>query len=106
MKDFKPIKQEKTVISIRLDNELLKNIDNISAQTDISRNEFIIQCIEYRPFRFWNLACKQLTRNNHSTYQCSHVSSKDNDIINRFHHHGKKNIQVKWKVHKENNRNS
>ena len=47
MKDFKPIKQEKTVISIRLDNELLKNIDNISAQTDISRNEFIIQCIEY-----------------------------------------------------------
>ena len=47
MKDFKPIKQEKTVISIRLENELLKQVDNISTQTDISRNEFIVQWIEY-----------------------------------------------------------
>lgn len=47
MKEFKPIKTEKTVISIRLDVKMLKNIDEISAKTDISRNEFIIQCIEY-----------------------------------------------------------
>ena len=47
MNDFKPIKQEKSVISIRIENELLKTIDNISTQTDISRNEFIVQCIEY-----------------------------------------------------------
>lgn len=26
---------------------MLKNIDEISAKTDISRNEFIIQCIDY-----------------------------------------------------------
>ena len=47
MKNFIPIKQEKSVISIRLDNKLLKQIDNISLQSDISRNEFIVQCIEY-----------------------------------------------------------
>lgn len=47
MEEFKPIKTEKTVISIRLDVNILKNIDEISAKTDISRNEFIIQCIEY-----------------------------------------------------------
>ncbi len=47
MKEFKPIKTEKTVISIRLDVNMLKNIDDISVKTDISRNEFIIQCIEY-----------------------------------------------------------
>lgn len=47
MKDFKPVKQEKTVISIRIDSDLLKTIDDLSYKTDISRNEFIIQCIEY-----------------------------------------------------------
>lgn len=47
MNEFKPIKQEKTVISIRLDVDMLKTIDEISAETDISRNELIIQCIEY-----------------------------------------------------------
>ncbi len=47
MNEFKPIKQEKTVISIRLDNSLLNEIDNISHKTDISRNELIIQCIKY-----------------------------------------------------------
>lgn len=47
MNDFKPVKQEKTVISIRLDTEVLKIIDELSLKTDISRNEFIVQCIEY-----------------------------------------------------------
>ncbi len=47
MKEFKPTKQEKTVISIRIDIETLKKIDSLSVQTDISRNEFIIQCIDY-----------------------------------------------------------
>jgi len=47
MNDFKPTKQEKTVISIRLDTGMLNTVDNISLQTDISRNEFIVQCIEY-----------------------------------------------------------
>lgn len=47
MNDFKPIKQEKTVISIRLDTEVLKKVDELSTETDISRNELIVQCIEY-----------------------------------------------------------
>ena len=47
MKDFRPIKTEKTVISIRMDMDLLKTIDKHSQETDISRNEFIVQCIEY-----------------------------------------------------------
>ncbi len=47
MNEFKPFKQEKTVISIRLDVEMLKNIDNLSKKTDISRNELIVQCIDY-----------------------------------------------------------
>lgn len=47
MNNFKPTKQEKTVISIRLDIDMLKIIDKVSAKTDISRNELIIQCIEF-----------------------------------------------------------
>jgi len=47
MNDFNPIKQEKTVISIRLSVDMLKSIDEVSADTDISRNELIVQCIEY-----------------------------------------------------------
>lgn len=47
MKDFVPIKQEKTVISIRLDVDMLKNIDELSNKIDISRNELIVQCIDY-----------------------------------------------------------
>ena len=47
MNEFKPIKQQKTVISIRLDVDMLKKVDELSVQTDISRNEFIVQCIDY-----------------------------------------------------------
>ena len=47
MNNFKPTKQEKTVISIRIDTDLLKTIDKYSVDTDISRNEFIVQCIKY-----------------------------------------------------------
>ena len=47
MKDFRPIKQEKTVISIRIDVDVLKKIDKLSNDTDISRNEFIVQCIDF-----------------------------------------------------------
>lgn len=44
---FKPIKQEKTVISIRLDVDMLKIIDELAQKTDISRNEIIVQCIDF-----------------------------------------------------------
>jgi len=40
-------KNEKTIISIRLDNDMLNVIDKLARETDISRNQVIIQCIEY-----------------------------------------------------------
>ncbi len=47
MIEFKPVKSEKTVISIRLDSNTLKEIDELSGKTDISRNELIVQCIDF-----------------------------------------------------------
>ena len=49
MNGFAPknIKKEKTVVSVRIDTELLENVDKLSVKSDISRNEFIIQCINY-----------------------------------------------------------
>lgn len=40
-----PKKQEKEVISIRISTNLLATVDQKSAAFDISRNEFINQCI-------------------------------------------------------------
>ena len=47
MSKFEPTKNEKTVISIRIDKEQLNIIDEISKRIDISRNEVINQCLEY-----------------------------------------------------------
>lgn len=47
MNKFKPIKQEKTVISIRLNVDMINTIDALASDADISRNEFIVQCIEF-----------------------------------------------------------
>ncbi|MBQ8475993.1 hypothetical protein IJ531_02915 [bacterium] len=44
---FKPVKQEKSVISIRINCNILEAVDNYSAAINLSRNEFIVQCIEY-----------------------------------------------------------
>lgn len=45
--EFKPTKTEKTVISIRLDVDILNKVDALANKADISRNEFILQCIDY-----------------------------------------------------------
>ena len=49
MKKFVPIKgnNDKVVISIRIDNKLLESIDKEAFKANISRNEFIFQCISY-----------------------------------------------------------
>lgn len=47
MSKFKPAKNEKLVISIRIAQEKLGIIDDIAKKTDISRNEVINQCLEY-----------------------------------------------------------
>lgn len=47
MQEFVPFKPEKEVISIRLESKLLKKVDNAAENANISRNEFINQCIVY-----------------------------------------------------------
>lgn len=47
MEKFSPKKSEKEVISIRISAETLKKIDSKAAKVDISRNEFINQCIAF-----------------------------------------------------------
>lgn len=47
MQEFIPFKPEKEVISIRIDSKLLKTIDAAAEKTQISRNEFINQCIVF-----------------------------------------------------------
>lgn len=47
MTNFKPKKTEKEVISIRIETNLLTQVDKIAGANDISRNELIIQCIDY-----------------------------------------------------------
>lgn len=51
MKKFKPLKKipiyDKVVISVRLSEEMLKAIDRFAGVADVSRNEFINQCIEF-----------------------------------------------------------
>lgn len=43
----KKIKQEKVVISVRMDEAVLNTIEQVLVNTNISRNEFINQAIEY-----------------------------------------------------------
>jgi len=47
MSEFNPTKTEKTVITIRIETDLLREIDDLSGSADISRNEFILQCIDF-----------------------------------------------------------
>lgn len=47
MLEFNPKKVEKTVISIRIQEDILEEIDTLAHQRDISRNEFILQCIAF-----------------------------------------------------------
>ena len=47
MEKFVPKKDEKDVSSLRISLSLLEIIDRKAAAIDISRNQFVIQCIEY-----------------------------------------------------------
>ena len=47
MDKFRPIKPEKEIISIRIEKNLLSDVDKLAARIDISRNELINQCIEF-----------------------------------------------------------
>ncbi len=43
----KPLNNDKIVISVRVDIEKISKIDKLASNIDISRNEFINQCIDY-----------------------------------------------------------
>jgi predicted HicB family RNase H-like nuclease len=45
--EFKPVKAEKILISLRIDVEKLNQIDVLASKNDISRNEFIMQSIDF-----------------------------------------------------------
>jgi len=47
MSKFIPKKYEKEVISMRISTELLATIDEKAAKIGISRNELLIQCINF-----------------------------------------------------------
>jgi metal-responsive CopG/Arc/MetJ family transcriptional regulator len=47
MTEFNPSKTEKVVTTLRIEAGLLSEIDDLSAKADISRNEFIVQCVEF-----------------------------------------------------------
>jgi len=47
MAGFIPFKYEKIVVSIRIDRDMLCDVDRLASEIDISRNQMIIQCIEY-----------------------------------------------------------
>lgn len=47
MEKFSPKKSEKEVISLRISTDVLQEIDRKAALFDISRNEFINQCIAF-----------------------------------------------------------
>lgn len=47
MTKFKPRSGEKEVISFRIPKDLLSELDLLSVQQKVSRNELMLQCIEY-----------------------------------------------------------
>lgn len=47
MKIFKPTKSEKIVITIRIEDYRVEELDKIANKINISRNELISQCLDF-----------------------------------------------------------
>jgi len=47
MSKFNPKKTEKMIISLRLPKDKVDQIDILASERDISRNEFLMKCIDY-----------------------------------------------------------
>ena len=47
MPEFNPKKIEKLLISLRLEEPVIQKIDKLSYQRNLSRNEFLVQCIDF-----------------------------------------------------------
>jgi len=63
MTEFKPTKavskSEKMVVSIRLERDKLTEIDDIAHKADISRNELILQCVDFALNHISVVNCKK-----------------------------------------------
>lgn len=47
MQNFIPKQYKKEVISLRIDSDIVRNLERLAQENHISRNEFIVQCIDY-----------------------------------------------------------
>lgn len=47
MKKFSPTKSEKLVMTIRLEDYRIEELDRIASKINISRNELISQCLDF-----------------------------------------------------------
>ena len=47
MANFNPQKIEKIIISLRMPKDKVDLIDELATKRDISRNEFLMKCIDY-----------------------------------------------------------
>lgn len=47
MNKFQPTKSEKIVITIRIEDYRVEELDKIANKIDISRNELISQCLDF-----------------------------------------------------------
>ena len=56
---FIPKNQNKTVVSLRIHNSMLKMIDELAIQSDVSRNELIRQLLEFALQRSVNIKKKK-----------------------------------------------
>lgn len=63
MDKFKPFKMkiepDKVVISIRIEEDTLENVDKLARYGNISRNELINQCIRYALDNIENNGCME-----------------------------------------------
>ena len=47
MVQFTPKQYKKEQFNIRMEHEMLKNVDALAAENNLSRSEFIVQCVQF-----------------------------------------------------------
>ncbi len=47
MAQFAPKQYKKEQFTIRMEHEMLQNVDTLAAKYNLSRSEFIVQCVQF-----------------------------------------------------------
>ena len=47
MAQFSPKQYKKEQFTIRMEHEMLRNVDALAAKYNLSRSEFIVQCVQF-----------------------------------------------------------